>query len=237
MNPESIQKAISILQESKQEINELFMNEPGLTLRLNTVFNSLINGFNHTINQSKTTQNKENMKRKELKSVFGSPIGGEQAERTEKPLSKDISQKDTEKGYKEGVLKFKDEINEIIPTLLNRQADEILESVGELHLRGIAKTIGLKYEDVIVNIAFVESIQEQLAHNQKAEELKEANKEESFEELSDETSDKEQTEEGYKEGVSIDLIIQYKELFGKAPNKTWSLNTIQKRIAEKLNEN
>jgi hypothetical protein len=44
------------------------------------------------------------------------------------------------------------------------------------------------------------------------------------------------TEKGYKEGVSIDLIEQYKELYKRAPNKTWSADTIKKRIAEKLNE-
>lgn len=269
MTPDKIKEAINILQEAKQEINELFTNEPALTLRLNTVFNSLINGFNHTINQNLTSNHSE-MKNEPLKSVFGAPITKDKPGKKEPALVPTAATKPNQNDESETkeVQAFREEINQIIPTLLDRQPDEIIEAVGELHLRGIAKTLGLDYE-APVNISFVTSIQDVLAKNKADEEIKAKNKEEALgESESDEPEsivvtqqhlddNPELAENGikvgdmigvgfidmpaseekiYADGVTPEMVEKHIELYGKSPNKTWSAETIQKRIEKKNSE-
>lgn len=210
------EKAIEILTNTKQELNELFESNPGLTLRLNHVFTSLINNFKHTINQGVINQKPEEMKKKPLKSVFGVKI--QDITETQQTVEEKVKQPDRTE-----VDKLREEINQIIPTLIHRDPDEIIEGISELHLRGVAKTLGLQYDqDVKVNSDFVKLIQENIIRVEEKASQQELNKKESLQSSGD---------------IDMELLYnEYKKLYGRYPNKTWAVETIQRKIDEALSK-
>lgn len=247
MERQKIETAIEILTETQTELNQLFEKNPAMMLRLNHVFSSLISNFRHTINQN-INQTSENMERKPLESVFGKSILPKQTQNKPAPIAakatgeaaKEPDQNEAVANEISAVEKFRAEINEIIPTLGSRKPEEILESVGELHLRGVAKVIGIEdYEESKVDNAFVETIQAKLAEIEEEKKQQEANKEESINEsaAADDQPDESADENAAKATGEADeefekLAAQYKEIYGRNPNRTWPIETILKKIEE-----
>lgn len=247
MERQKIETAIEILTETQTELNQLFEENPAMMLRLNHVFSSLISNFRHTINQN-INQTSENMERKPLESVFGKSIVPKQNQNKPTPIAvkatdeaaKSPNQDEAIANEISAVEKFRAEINEIIPTLGSRTPEEILESVGELHLRGVAKVIGIEdYEESKVDKTFVEMIQIKLAEIEEEKKQQQVNKEESINETAaaDDQPDESADDNAAKATGEADeefekLAAQYKEIYGRNPNKTWPIETILKKIEE-----
>lgn len=162
------QEAIGILDKTRIKLAELFTDNPGMILRINSVFNSLSNSLKHTIDASiQVSDPNITVDREPLKSVFGKKLISEKGQEPFKPI--DTNQQE----FQGDVEKLRFEVDQIIPTLLERDASEILTSIEELHLRAIGKKLGLAYDNVNINLEYVKSIQATLAQNKANDEQRE----------------------------------------------------------------
>lgn len=174
MDVNKIKKVISVLETAKKDISKIIGDSNfSFALRITTVLNTLINNLKHTIGGNVESVVTADEKKKPLTSVFGQKIVSTEAKQGV-AIDSAIHERPQ---FNSEVEKLREEVNALTPTLLNREAKEILLSVSQLHLKAVGKQLGLPYDDSAkINTEYIENIKEKLLTQSEENVLKEERK-------------------------------------------------------------
>lgn len=235
-NNNKSEQAIELLDNTLNQLKELYSDNPGMVIRFNSVFSTLSNSLKHSLGVNIKHQ-EESKKREPLTSVFGKKIISKKADESYIPIQE-------KKEFGSDVEKLRFEVQLIIPTLLQREPSEILSSIDELHLRAIGKTIGLAYdESVNINLEYVKTILSELSSQQEKLQQQEDLKLKADQGIEPtETTGNSPTIPIQEKKESIDindldrigLVEFYIGLYGTAPHHNTKDETIREKIWEKL---
>lgn len=133
-----IQRVINIYIEANNKISEILKDEPDLLLRNETVLSKLINSLKHSIGSPINIDKLhiEQKQKKTLEYIFGRKLGVVEQHpiSTEELIPKDIEME-----------KLKRSVEALYETIENRENNEILGSNDDLHIRALAKKMGIEY--------------------------------------------------------------------------------------------
>lgn len=130
-NPELVQKTVDDVRELLDKILERHREDPTFCLRTESVFNQYINSLSYITGQVNERSNV--FSPKPLESVAGKKVKARDTEKLElKPIEVDE------------VEAFRKKIQLIYDGFLNRQNVDILDSLQEIEIRGVAKIAGIE---------------------------------------------------------------------------------------------
>lgn len=133
---ELIDETIFDLQEVQERILKRHQGDLTFTLRIDSVFKTLINSLN--ANTGNVSDTKSTFKPKPLKNILGVSVS--HSENTKLQL-KPIEQNDIEE--------FRDKVQKAYDTYLERETIDLKDSLRELEIRGVAKLAGIEDYDKV----------------------------------------------------------------------------------------
>lgn len=150
-----VEETIQDIQEAKDKILKRHEGDTTFSLRVDTVFNQLINSLGNSTGNIVPSQKPGSFVPKPLTNVVGQKINTKNTEPLKLPtLEVDKAQA------------FKDEIKLIHDGFLKRENIDLLDSLKEIQIRGVAKIAGVDdYETDTINEEFVQKIKDKIQAN------------------------------------------------------------------------
>jgi hypothetical protein len=150
-----IEETIQDLKDCKDKILERHEGDTTFTLRVDTVFNTLINSLAYTTGSVVPEQRPGKFQPKPLESVFGVKIHRNSSS-TPKLEPIDIDKANA----------VKEQIQLIYDSFLSREDAELLENLKDWQIKGVAKVAGLPdYDTTEINGGFIRDIKEKIQAN------------------------------------------------------------------------
>lgn len=137
MKNEQVEKAVSILEESKNYVCEELKNEPMLSLRVSNTMQTLINGLKHVGGFTGQVTEKPTSTIQPAKSFMGLDLQDLNAQNV--PAEVNVHTDELEA--------FKAKVTELHAGFLGRDENELKESLTKDELLGVAKLSGITVEE------------------------------------------------------------------------------------------
>ncbi|WP_313214110.1 hypothetical protein [Soonwooa sp.] len=160
---ELMNQSISDLEQFRDMISERHKDNPTLTLRFSSVFNQLINSLGvHTGAVATPSNVAEGFTPQPLKMVFGKDVT-----HTEKRKLKPFEVDD--------VAAMRERMQHIYDSFLDRENNDLKESLQEIEIRGVAKMAGVEdFDTQKIDGHFLNKIKKAIADKSKDDENKAA---------------------------------------------------------------
>lgn len=150
-----VEETIQDLKDCKDKILERHEGDTTFTLRVDTVFNTLINSLAYTTGSVVPEQRIGKFQPQPLQTVLGAKI-----HRVDSTTPK-LEPIDFDKANA-----VKEQIKLIYDSFLNREDAELLENLKEWQIKGIAKVAGLSdYDTAEINGGFIRDIKDKIQAN------------------------------------------------------------------------
>lgn len=156
LDQELVQETIQDLQEVKEKILTRHQGETTFTLRVDTVFNTLINSLAHTTGNVVNTTRPGKFEPQPLTSIAGAKIvqSGSNLPKLEKVIDVDKA------------AAIKEQIQLIHDSFQDREDSELLENLKDWQIKGVAKVAGIKdFETASIDGGFVRDIKDKIQAN------------------------------------------------------------------------
>lgn len=155
LDQELVQETIRDIQEVKERILTRHEGDTTFALRVDTVFNQLINSLGNTTGNIVSAQKTSSFTPQPLTNVAGQKVNTANAE----PLKLPTLEIDKAESFKE-------EIKLIHEGFLKRENIDLLDSLKEIQLRGVAKIAGVEdYDTDLIDGAFIQKIKDKIQAN------------------------------------------------------------------------
>lgn len=147
-DPIKIQQTIDDLKEVQEKISERHKDEPTFNLRVNSVFNQLINSLSVTTG-GVTERAVSGFTPKPLASIAGKNLAGK----------RNVKIADVKPEKEQTLEEFRENVQKAYDSFLNRETTELKDSLFEDEIRGVAKLAGLEdFQDAKVDGHYINKI-------------------------------------------------------------------------------
>ena len=238
-NTELVQQTVDDVRELLDKILERHREDPTFCLRTESVFNQYINSLSYITGNVNERSNI--FSPKPLESIAGKKVNPRDTDKLElKPIEVDE------------VEAFRKKIKLIHDGFLNRENTDILDSLQEIEIRGVAKIVGIEdFDTAPVDGVLVQRIKDAITVKKetetKQEELKDqlnADQNQNIDGNDSNVATKEtETKQEEKnlspaemKAIKDKAVADYTELFGTAPDNNLSAKKIQELIDSKKAE-
>ncbi|AZA82178.1 hypothetical protein C1637_09890 [Chryseobacterium lactis] len=165
LNPEQVEETIKDVEEMKAKILKRHQDNLTFCIRTESVFNQYVNSLSYATGTVRS-EGKGAFKPQPLTSVLGKQV--------KTPVPKTLQLTPISISDEES---FKETIQLLHDNLLNRDNIDLLDSLKEIEIRGVAKVAGLNdYREAKIDGAYIEKIKEKIIANQNLETEREAAK-------------------------------------------------------------
>ena len=231
-NTKLVQQTVDDVRELLDKILERHREDPTFCLRTESVFNQYVNSLSYITGNVNERSNI--FSPKPLESIAGKKVNPRDTDKLElKPIEVDE------------VEAFRKKIQLIHDGFLNRENTDILDSLQEIEIRGVAKIVGIEdFDTASVDGVLVQRIKDAITVKKetetKQEELKDQLNADQNQNIATKETETKQEEKNLSpaemKAIKDKAVADYTELFGTAPDNNLSAKKIQELIDAKKAE-
>ena len=165
-DPIKIQQTIDDLQEVQERISERHKDEPTFSLRVNSVFNQLINSL--SVNTGRVTDRAvSGFTPKPLGTIAGKSVSGK----------RNVKISDTKTEKEQTIEEFRENVQKAYDSFPDRESKELKDSLFEDEIRGVAKLAGLDdFQEAKIDGHYINKIKKAIADKKELDDKKAAEK-------------------------------------------------------------